>query len=516
VRKSDRRLALGLFVATVLVGQALFAEALGLTYDEPVYAAVGERHLAWWGRVLRADAGAWSRDGLERGWGNSGATPVEADWHPPLGKLWLALWGRCPSPCGPFARWRLGATLFFALTATALFCFLTPRAGRCAGLGAWLALVTMPRFVADGNLGALDGAVACLATLALCAAQRVLERPDRRRGVVYGVLLGAAMATKFNGILVAPAVLLVAGVRRRAALRPLALGTFVVAPLVFWLSWPWLWYDGLHHLRQVVAFHGRHGLIATSYFGTVYTQPPPPWHYAPVMLAVTTPLLTLASAALGVRRPLAGLLLAALACHLLPFLNPSAAKYNGVRLFLPVLPLLAALSGLGLAAVLAWVRARVKGGPCWVAPTLVALAVYLPAARGLLGVYPYPLAYYNALVGGPAGAERRGLEVSYWGDPFRGLVAWLSAHAPRGAEVYLHPPGAIAMVEMYRAVGLLRKDIRLVHGTEAARRAAFRVYQNRPSEWDELGRGLRARAAPRFVLTAAGAPVGFVWPGPGS
>jgi hypothetical protein len=144
----------------------------------------------------------------------------------------------------------------------------------------------------------------------------------------------------------------------------------------------------------------------------------------------------------------------------------------------------------------------------------LAAGIYLPALVGLLEVYPYPMAYYNALAGGAAGAERRGLEVSYWGDSFRGLCGWLNANAPRGAEVYLHPPGAIAMVQMYKGAGLLRDDLKLVSGEAAAHEASLFVFQNRPSEWDALGFELRELDAPLFELRAGGARVGFIWAGP--
>jgi hypothetical protein len=505
-------LALGLFV----VNQAMFASAYGLTYDEPVYAAVAQRHLHWLGRVLSGDGGAWSPTGMERGWGNSGPTPVEADWHPPLGKVWEGLWAKLPSPFGGFAPLRAGATALFALTAAALYLWLTAAAGRVAGLAAALVYATLPLAVAHGNLAALDGPCAAVSTFALWQGWRLLRSPSWRQSLGFGLLLGAAMATKFNGLMVAPAVLLLALWQARPALKPLALAG-LVALATFWAVWPWLWYDGFEHLRQVIAFHGKHGLIATQYFGTIYTDPPPPWHYPFVMLAITTPLPVLLAAAAGAaprgdqRRLLRGLLLAALACHVLPFASPSAAKYNGVRLFLPALPLLAALAGLGLSGLSAWLSRRLKLEPeaRWRPAAGLLAVVCLPGLIGLLEVHPYPMAYYNVLVGGAAGAERRGLEVAFWGDSFRGLCGWLTEHAESGARVYLNPPGAIAMVEGYKAVGILRPDLKLVYGVPAE--ADYFVYQNRPSEWDKLGFELSRGRRPVCELFGGGARVGMIW-----
>jgi len=267
-----------LWLVVALLSARWYGDVLGLTYDEPVYAAVADRHLAWYGRLLRGDLSALSRDGLAAHWGNAGDTPVEADWHPPVGKLLQAAGRLLPCPAGLFGRWRFGSSLLYGLTAASLFLWLAGTHGRAAGLAAATVWVTLPRAAAHGNLNALDGPVACLATLALWQGWRLLQRPTMGQGALFGIALAMAAATKFNGVLVFPPVLVFALLRRRAALQPLLLGSLVVAPVVFWLLWPWLWYDGLLHLRQVLAFHGKHGYIATEYLGRVWADPPPPWH----------------------------------------------------------------------------------------------------------------------------------------------------------------------------------------------------------------------------------------------
>jgi hypothetical protein len=52
---------------------------------------------------------------------------------------------------------------------------------------------------------------------------------------------------------------------------------------------------------------------------------------------------------------------------------------------------------------------------------------------GLVWFHPYQLSYYNLLVGGLWGAERLGLEVTYWGDTVDGkLLAALDQHGEPG------------------------------------------------------------------------------------
>lgn len=529
VAPRDRWIAVILALAAFALYLPLFADALGLTYDEPVYAVVGERHLSWFGRLAHGDFGALTPAGLERHWGNSGSTPVQADWHPPVGKLWHAVWRRLPLPGGAFGRWRTGATLLFALTAALLYLWLAPERGRATGVAAALCWLTLPQAIAHGNLAALDGAVTAFATLAWVAGWRLLVAPSAGRAVGYGLALALAAGTKLNGALVAPALLTAMLLQRRAAWRPVLLATFAIAPVAFVACWPWLWYDGWTHLRQLLDFHGRHFYVNALYFGRVYSDPPPPWHYPFVTLALTTPVTVLLTAATGCRRrvteptgapwgqaSLPGYLALALVWQILPFTLPAAAKYGGIRLFLPALAPLAALSGLGVGELVVWARRLPPlAQRRWFAPAAVALACYLPGLVGALRVYPYPMAYYGLLAGGTQGAARLGMEVTYWGDPFRGCAAWLSRNAPPGAEVYLNPPGAIAMVEMYKELGLLREDLRLVSGPDAVGRASYYCYQNWPAEWDDLGHRLLAGRPPLHVELADQVPVAFVWRGPG-
>ena len=510
-------LNVGIALAMVLLVSWLaarwYGDVLGLTYDEPVYAAVADRHLGWYERLLHGDFSALSRDGLAEHWGNAGDTPVEADWHPPVGKLLQALGRHLPVPAGIFGHWRYGSSLLYALTAAILFLWLTPTHGRAAGLSAAAVWLTLPRVAAHGNLNALDGPVACLSTLALWQGWRLLQRPTLGQGALFGVALAVATATKFNGVLVFPPVLLMVLLVRRDALKPLLLGSLLVAPLVFWLLWPWLWYDGLLHLKQVIAFHGKHGYIATEYLGRIWTDPPPPWHFAIVMLLITSPPTLVAAACCAAwrderPRSLPALLALAAAVHLAPFLLPAAAKYNGVRLFLPVFPLLAALAGIGLSRVGRAAAGKLPEARRWAAPAIATVVVCWPGMMGLLAVYPYPMAYYNALVGGPAGADAKGFELSYWGDPFRESCLWLSqpGRVPEDGAVAVYPPGAIAMVRMYQGAGILRTDIRLVADFAAA---DYVMVQNRRSEWNDDVRQLLARP-PAAVIEADGAPVGFI------
>ncbi len=44
------------------------------------------------------------------------------------------------------------------------------------------------------------------------------------------------------------------------------------------------------------------------------------------------------------------------------------------------------------------------------------MALVIGQGYGVVTIHPFGLSYYNLLVGGLPGAERLGLELTYWGD----------------------------------------------------------------------------------------------------
>jgi hypothetical protein len=72
----------------------------------------------------------------------------------------------------------------------------------------------------------------------------------------------------------------------------------------------------------------------------------------------------------------------------------------------------------------------------------VAVMVVLLAAQswGLIQMHPLGLSYYNALVGGPAGAAAVGFEATYWGDSVtRTLLDEVAAKLAEGSTLHVAP-----------------------------------------------------------------------------
>ncbi|HUU53746.1 MAG TPA: hypothetical protein VMY87_02410, partial [Armatimonadota bacterium] len=283
--------------------------------------------------------------------------------------------------------------------------------------------------------------------------------------------------------------------------------------------WPWLWIDVLPHLKAYLAFHYGHAAYNVWYLGKLYQYAP--WHYPFVMVAVTTPLLLLALSLVGVVRgwprrgvkPEAVLLALGLAIALIPNALPSSPKYNGVRLFLPAFPFLAALAGGGFA----WAqlrlttllkvecprRARLSG--------LIAAAfgaiLLLPGFSGAARTHPYQLAYYNSLVGGTAGASARGFETIYWGQVFEDAPPFLNGIEQPYPRVLLVPKGVIYLLEFQQAAGGLRPDVLFTGEEQEAASVDYVMFQAMQSDYTDLCWSLVREAEPVFEVTVEGTPL---------
>ena len=255
------------------------------------------------------------------------------------------------------------------------------------------------------------------------------------------------------------------------------------APVVGWLGNPAWWRETLPRLAHYYTLSNDREHVLPSiqiiYFGQTYEYSLP-WHNAWVLLGITVPVTILAAAAVGIVWSLGKMRRDRLPIYfLLQFLTlpvlrmlPTPA-HDGVRLFLPTFFFLAAFAGWGadvLSRALTWLtrlaRRNREIGRSWlptVSAWVVAAIVLVPAAIDLFRIHPFELSYYNALIGGPRGAWRRGFELTYWLDAITPrTLEVLNERLPAGAEVDM--PNELTnsiTFEQLQNLGSLRGDIRL-------------------------------------------------------
>ena len=264
----------------------------GLTTDEPLDVRPGRTYVA----TLRTRGWHFlDRDVVDRVFRDNAE-------HPPLGRWLLGLASTLGEPFeiqrfGPdpielyIHSARLAPALAFAILVGIVTYEAGRRSGRAAGAGAGLALLFLPRVFAHAHLGALDTFVSLFWVAALFRADRALRA--RRPGLAMigaGGVWGLALLTKIHAWFLIPVVATWAFVRLRprAAVPPLA--AWLATGLgLFFLGWPWLWYDSIARLRNYLGTSVDRVAIQVQYFGRVYADRDVPWHYPWVYFLVTVP-----------------------------------------------------------------------------------------------------------------------------------------------------------------------------------------------------------------------------------
>ena len=526
---------LAIAVATVLIVGGTINH-YGLTYDEGWYLSRSARAREWGGVLLSDPGRALSDEGLRRYWSaetqaggqllreqQPGAVKLVGGWLGyPLGRLLGAAFPE-----------RAGTALFFGGCLAALYVTVASVWGRGAGALAVGALLLMPRVFADAHLCALDVPVMSMTLTTVALMFAAVKRSSLLLAALSGLAWGVALSCKINALFV-PFIL---GAWILALHRPFAVRAAVCLVLGgacgFLATWPWLWRDTGARLAEYLAFHLQHYPVAVSYFGRVSEHQP--WHYPPVMAAITTPPGTLALAlvgvvvAIGTLRRKAGavasdaggwrsshallLLLGALFTIVFNCL-PSAPKYTGVRLFLPFFAFVAALAGVGFGALSAWVARHVPTIQSSLvtpvrAKAVLAALVLLPALLAVADTHPFQLSYYNALIGGTRGAVARGMEATYWGDTY---LAACNALAPRlrpGETIWVDLPGCQWIIEQY--LRPVAPELHFASGGWPPPEASWAIVQNKASERSPASRALLASGPPVFGAELDGVPLSLLY-----
>jgi 4-amino-4-deoxy-L-arabinose transferase-like glycosyltransferase len=300
----------------------------------------------------------------------------------------------------------------------------------------------MPRVFAHAHLAALDTFLSFFWTWALLAGEKAIcSRRPLRAACAAGAVWALALLTKIHAWFLLP----ILGVWSFARLRPRRAVAAVsiwaaVGVTLYVIGWPWLWYDSWQRLRAYWSTGALRQPILVQYFGEVVADRNVPWHYPWFYFLATVPpglhlfgLVGLVRAWRHRRNDALPFLLAGTIAGFLLLFSTKVPVYDGERLFLHVFPAWAIVVGLGF-------------GWLWNAP--VASRIYRPMlaaflaaqAFGLVATHPFGLSYYSSLVGGLRGAERLGLELTYWNDPVdQILLGRLASLGNRGTTAALVP-----------------------------------------------------------------------------
>lgn len=463
-------LMVGLFAFSVII---MTADDIGWTCDEVYYFISSELIMEWIRALANAlvhgnPASILSQTITDQYW----LWDIKHNPHPPLYKILTgATLVTLKNYCGEFVAYRCAPALLSTVLVVALFVILKNRYRIMAGLYGSLALLFMPRFFGDAHIGATEIPLTTFWLLACWSFWRGLTH--RSGSVLFGIFWGCAIATKFTGVLIpVPLVVWSIAYRKKPAIKNMlvAIPFALLIPLLVNPGW---WHDPIVKINGFLqASLLRHETIPipTYFWGQTYSFSPP-WIYAWVMTAITTPITTIFTFILGmfslfrdkINRSFNMLIFFNCVFPLFITMLPNAPVHDGIRQFFYMLPFFAYFCGAGFHYISGHIIAAIKAASVRRASAIAAfLLLTLYPAYQTVRIHPYELCYYNELVGGVRGAYALGMETTYWYDVVnKEFLEVLNREIPQGAAVSMWIANQ-AYFEFLQDKGKIRKDIKFI------------------------------------------------------
>lgn len=261
-------------------------------------------------------------------------------------------------------------------------------------------------------------------------------------GMLLGFTISIRILGPFAGLIIA-----LYGLRTRGKRALFNLGLYaVVAITTMYIVWPYLWEDPLGHLIESIRLMSSYPWNSQVLFnGQTYTSTGLPFFYLPFLLGIqlTEPVLLLFLLGFVVliveawfkptnegnkKQVFMELVLVWCIVPILSFIIIRPSLYDNFRQVFFILPPLFLVAGI--------LFSRIKK-PLWQI-TLILLSI-LPGILGAIHLHPYEYIYYNHLIGGVNGAQRR-FELDYWATSYREAAEYVNSMAQPNAYVWVEGP----------------------------------------------------------------------------
>lgn len=372
---------------------------------------------------------------------------------------------------------RLASSGALAVTVMLLMMWTGRKYGTLTAVIAAVLFLLMPRVIGHSRIASLE----TLTTLAWFAALIPLlawwtgERPPTIwQAVISGLMWGVLMLVKIQAVFLPPVITLYAfAMFGRRAFVPLSIMA-VCGIAVFFCGWPWLWLDPIQNTLSYLASTTDRLPVNNWYLGERFADKDSPWHYPFVMMATTIPLHAICCFALrfvyGKWDSTEKLLLVSVLLPLLAFAIPGTPIYDGLRLFLFVLPAVAIIAARGI--VLLFTEDRLPSSQISSNGQRSPLVLFRPMAAAICVVLaidvtatgtqhgPFAADAWNSAVR-LLDSEPDTFEASYWGDSLNGDF-W--TQVPEGSTVAVAPVlHGVLLQDMMSMVPIVhQRDIQLV------------------------------------------------------
>ncbi|SHI47121.1 hypothetical protein SAMN02745146_0977 [Hymenobacter daecheongensis DSM 21074] len=346
-------------------------------------------------------------------------------------------------------------TFFTFVTGVYIFYRLTAQRFRSWVVGLLGAAVLMlsPRFFAEAFYNYKDLVFLAFFVCGMYTLTQLLRRPSWRMALLHACATGAAIDVRTMGVLLLGFTIGFVGLE--ICYRPILWRRFAGAVAVYMvltatvvvLGWPYLWENPIgHFLEAFQSFSRYRSDMTVQYWGRQVSVRALPWHYVPVWLFITTPIMYSLLFLVGT-----GTLLHAALSHPLTWLRTRTGRQDllyAAWFFGPLLAVIVLRSVLYdgwrhlyfiyPAFVLLGMRATVSGwryasrstrqGRLALVGILMLMTSILHTIFRIVQDHPYQNVYFSAL---PGPLARRLFERDYWGLAGREGLEWVLAHDSR-------------------------------------------------------------------------------------
>jgi len=272
------------------------------------------------------------------------------------------------------------------------------------------------------------------------ASEKVGIKQRLRQIVLTGILIGLATNLRIIAPLIGIMIFIYALFKRKPKILIWFLPTALIALLVVYLTWPYLWDAPIARFVEVLTLMSHNPtILKVLFYGNTYRAYELPLRYLPFLAGttLTEPVWPLFTLGLGVvvfrflKKKLEwqtlGIVIFWFAFLLFYVLTIRPPMYDGYRHFFFILPPVFIVTGFAFEIIFTWVRANWLG-------MLLLLSILLIGFYGGSKLHPYEYTYYNSIVGGTSGAEGS-FETDYWLTCYKEAVEKFSEFAPQGATL---------------------------------------------------------------------------------
>jgi hypothetical protein len=444
---ASHRLAAVIFFALLLACGLLIYRDYGVSWDEPTQLRIGVANYRY---ATRGDPALLS---------------MRDRFYGPLFEMFLVRFqSKGDDQAVYYSRHLLTFLCFYA--GCLAFYFLARRflGNKWAALGAVVFLALSPRIFADAFYNTKDIPFMVFYIFGLLTLLWFLDRPTLPRLAIHAAFSAALIDVRLPG-LVLPALTL-GGLALEVLARRISLSrALAYTPLYLAITagltlsaWPALWPDPLGGFKDAWGLMSHFPQITDMlYLGQKISTLKVPWHYIPVWLSITTPLLYLALFVLGlgimsawlIRAAAHGpaamakgkdpqtrndlLVLGALFAPLLAVMVMKSVLYDAWRQMFFIYPPFLLVAARGL--LWAWQTLAGRWGRhCASGIGGAALAIgLLPTLAWMAANHPFQNLYFNRLAGPNLPAIQQRFELDYWGLAYRKGLEFLVKAQKEGA-----------------------------------------------------------------------------------